>query len=116
MTRCRNRLALSVISYKFKDEVSTKVNTIISVKCCLRSHFFDMLSFHWDIESGSGKNELGIHTAKLLFKEDLKVVSASQVTQQFEKAEGPALNTHFGRSINPADKDSGSVTFVPFLL
>lgn len=67
------------------------------------------MSFHWDIDSGSEK-KLGIHTTEFLFKEDLKVVSASQVAQQFEKAEGPALYAHFGGNINSAHKHSESVT------
>lgn len=55
------------------------------------------------------KNELGLHTTELLLEEDLEVVSASQVTQQLEKAEGPALYTHFGGSINSAHKHNESV-------
>lgn len=68
-----------------------------------------MLFFHWDVKSGLNKErkkEQGIHTTELLFKEDLKVISASQVTQQFEKAEGPALYTHFGGNIDSAHKHS----------
>lgn len=50
------------------------------------------------------------HTAELFLEEDLEVVAASQVTQQLEKAEGPALYSHLGGDVDSGHKCSESHT------
>lgn len=52
--------------------------------------------------------KFGKHTAELFLEEDLEVVSASQVAQQLEKAEGPALYSHLSGDINSGHKHSDS--------
>lgn len=47
-------------------------------------------------------NDIWQHTAELFLEEDLEVISTSQVAQQLEQAEGPALYSHLS-----GDFDSG---------
>lgn len=44
------------------------------------------------------------HTTELSLEEDLEVVSASQVTQQLKKAEGPALHSTLSGNLNSGHK------------